>query len=275
MHHHLLLALLCSAQFLLAQHHEPLVAGGVSNSLGQNKLTLTDAFATIHNQGAIPFVKTLQVGAFARRSFAVEGIDDVTLSAVLPFHNSGIGISANHFGYSAYSEQQIRVGYGRLLARNFGLGIGFTALRTQMAEYGAAMAVTVEMGLYYRMTDKLTLAAHTFNPSSASLSQNLPTIPTVLGIGFSYQSTDLVCLFGEVVKSKYQPLQLKGGIAYNLHERIQIRAGTLTQPVQFTFGIGYAIAPLTVDVAYAYHPVLGATPMISMQLSRTPVKHNP
>lgn len=275
MHHFLCLALLCSAHFLSAQHHEPLVAGGVSNSLGQNRLTFTNAFTAIHNQGALPFVTTQQIGAFARRSFAVEGVDDVTISAVLPFQNSGIGIAANHFGYSAYSEQQIRLGYGRLLARHFGLGIGFTALRTQMAEYGTAMAVAIEMGLYYRMTDKFTLAAHTFNPSSSSLSPNLPTIPAVIGIGFSYHSTDLVSFYGEVVKSKYQPLQLKGGIAYNLHERIQLRAGTLTQPVQFTFGIGYTIAPLTVDVAYAYHPVLGSTPMISMQFSRIPVKHNP
>lgn len=258
--------LLCLwAYSLSAQHHESMVAGADANALGQTALTRTNAFSTLHNQGALAFTDQLHLGVFAQRSFLVEGLDQAVISGVLPTKAGTFGLALSYFGYELYSEQQYRVAYGRKLARNFGIGIGFTGLRTQMAEYGSAMAATFEVGLFYELSEAVTLTAHTFNPPQVALGAAETPLPSTLSLGMRYISTETVHLYLEAEKNWAQPLAFRGGIEYFPAEKLVIRAGTMTQPVQFTFGLGIKTHPIWVDLAYAYHPVLGSTPMLSLQ----------
>lgn len=265
MHRIYWLAIVFWATYAQGQHHEPFVVGADATATGYTSLTRLNAFSACNNQGALPFVEAWRAGAFAQRLFLLEGLEYAVVSAVVPTDAGGFGLAVSHFGYEQFSEQQFRLGYGRKLAANIGMGIGFTGLRTQMGEYGSALAFTAELGLYYQISDAVTLATHVFNPMQTTLVEESTPVPSTLAIGIQYQSTASVSLFGEVEKNWQQPLSVRGGLEYTLSEHFRVRAGTQSQPVQFTFGMGIQTHPLQIDLAYAYHPVLGSTPMLSLQ----------
>ena len=69
----------------------------------------------------------------------------------------------------------------------------------------------------------------------------------------------------EVEKDLINPLSFKGGVEYLLGEVLYLRAGISTAPVQTTFGIGLKFNTLNLDIASAYHQLLGFTPGISLK----------
>lgn len=249
----------------VGQNHEPVTLGAGNAGKGFTRLSTLNAFAPANNQAAMAFMEHAEVGVFGQRAFLVEGVDFASFSGVLPTDAGSFGLSASYFGFEAYNEQQFRLAYGRKLARNFSIGASFDMLSTRMAEYGNFTTFTVELSMLYAISDDLWLSAHTFNPMQVELVEGENPVPTTMSLGLRYASTATVRMFLEAQQEWDSGLSIRGGIEYEPLEWLILRAGTMTQPVQFTFGLGIQIDPLWMDLAYAYHPLLGSTPMLSLR----------
>lgn len=62
-------------------------------------------------------------------------------------------------------------------------------------------------------------------------------------------------------------VSLRGGLEYEVVRSLYIRAGVQTNPGILSFGLGYAIRFVQVDVAAQLHNDLGASVQIGMVLS--------
>ncbi len=243
------LVLVCLYVSAMPQHHTWQPAGADAAGRGFTALTQASVFAANNNPALLAQIDHAEVGGYVTRSFLLAGLDRAVLAATLPVDNAGFGLTASYFGYSAYNEQQMRLGYGRRLAETFSVGVAFTYLGTGLQEYGSASGVTMEAGLLYKVSDKVLLAAHVFNPLSVRMGDLEEPVPALLQTGIRYASSDSVRLYAEVCQQLGQPLQLRGGIEYEPDSWLLLQAGTTTQPVQFTAGMGIRRSPWQIHIA--------------------------
>ena len=62
----------------------------------------------------------------------------------------------------------------------------------------------------------------------------------------------------------FQLVSLKIGLEWEVIENFKLRGGIGTNPLNTSFGLGYRYKKLSADIAFTYHPVLGATPQIGI-----------
>ena len=55
---------------------------------------------------------------------------------------------------------------------------------------------------------------------------------------------------------EYKPI-FRAGIEYNVFKNFIIRTGISTQPIEYSFGIGYKYKIIIIDIAFINHQVLG------------------
>lgn len=249
---------------LSAQNHEWTPIGGASAGSGYTGITRADAFSINNNPAALPYVKGTTVGGFAQRSFFVEGLDLLYVAAAIPTQIGAFGVGVSHFGFDAYQQRTAHLGYGQQLAPNFSIGISLDYLNTGMAAYGQYQSATFGAGIRYKMSKKVILGAHVFNPIQVRMMAESAPVPTTMRLGLAFRSSETLTMYLETAKEWEQPIGFSAGLQYHPEEWIILRAGTTTQPVQFTVGAGIVWQELVFDLSYAYHTLLGATPAVGI-----------
>ena len=89
-------------------------------------------------------------------------------------------------------------------------------------------------------------------------------IPSIFKLGLRYDANEKVAIFTEGELESEQNAKLKIGLEYKIIEQIQLRTGFSTNPAQNTFGIGYSIKNIQLDVAIKRHQILGYSPHFSV-----------
>ncbi len=263
--------------FALAQNgNDPVGArpAGMANAA----LTFTDIWSSFHNQAGLGHIENITAGAFYENRFLVDGMAFAGFAGALPLGNGAIGLNYSNFGYSVYNEGKLGLAYGMKLSDRFSVGVqlNYQTTRIVAEDYGNAGAFTAEVGARMEVSEKVTVAAHLFNPTRATLIDNgdlaIPDekIPTVLRLGAGYQISEEVLFAGEVEKDIDQNALFRGGIEYQPVDILYLRIGASSEPSLFSFGLGVKFDSFQFDLASSYSSVLGHSPQIS--LTYNPVK---
>ena len=117
------------------------------------------------------------------------------------------------------------------------------------------------LGVQSQVTERLRLGATLFNPLNIRLKTlNEDALPIVMAIGLSYRFTEDFIGQLEVEKdSQRAGVRIGGGLEYMLFERFSFRAGAQHNPNILSFGVGYWVRKIQVDVAAQLHQELGAS----------------
>lgn len=241
-------------------------AGARAAAMGDASVTLADVFSTTTNQAGLAYVRQYTVGIFSDRKFLSAAINNFNLGAALPVEKVGtFGISANFYGYKYYNETKIGVAYARAFGEKVALGVQLDYLRFYVFEGGTRQLVTVEAGVQYKPWKVLTLGAHLYNPIPYSIEKIYKErLPTVLKFGLGYEPSRKVLLAVAYQQDIHYKPQFKAGIEYRPLKYVTARAGVQLLPFSASLGFGANVAGLNIDVAGAYHPVLGFTPQLAL-----------
>ncbi|WBM73695.1 hypothetical protein [Saprospira grandis] len=268
--------LLASMAFgLFAQQGQPQSAAARGAALGNASVAFTDINAAYSNQAGLAFLEELSFSAYGERRFLAEGLNSFLFAAAYPLENNQgtFGLTLNYFGFSAYNEQKIGLAYARKLSERFALGVQLDYLGIRIPTYGSANSFTFELGLTAKISEELTLAAHVYNPVHAKLGQLDERLPALFNLGLAYHPSEKVGIYAALEKDIYnQPFGAKAGIEYQAHKIFKLRAGMqLSDLSQLSFGLGLDLDELQIDLATAYHQVLGFTPSfaLSYRLQKT------
>jgi hypothetical protein len=255
-----------SSALLTAQNGTPQNAGARGAAMGNASVVFDDINAAFSNQAGIAFLEGISFSGYAERRFLAEGLNSYLFAAALPYEKIGsFGLAVNYFGFSDYNEQKIGLAYARKLAKNFSLGVQLDYLGTRIPNYGAAHSVTVEIGILAKLSDKVSLGAHAYNPVNSKVGPQ-DRLPTIFSLGLGYQPSKKVLLTGQLEKDIYNhPFLGRVGLEYRPADALYIRAGVVAaQFAQASFGIGVNVQSLKIDFSTAYHQVLGFTPSVSL-----------
>ncbi|MFT6997544.1 MAG: hypothetical protein ACJAQ4_001298, partial [Cryomorphaceae bacterium] len=193
-------------------------------------------------------------------------------AAATPLGKGAIGLNYSNFGYGVYNEGKLGLAYGMKLADSFSIGVQLNYHTTRIAaeDYGKVGALTAEVGVRMEVSERVTVAAHLFNPTRTTLIDNgesaIPDekIPTVIRLGAGYQISDEVLLAGEVEKDIDQNALFRGGIEYQPVDILYLRVGASSEPSLFSFGLGVRFESFQFDLASSYSSVLGYSPQVSL-----------
>ena len=246
--------------------HAQNAPGARASGMGGAYLVMHDVWSAVHNQAGIVYSESAQAGVFYENRFGLKELSDKGLVASMPFRNSAFAISYRSFGYSGYSLSRAGLAYAMKLSDKFSAGIQINYLTTRLGEnYGTNSGISAEAGFLYKMNEKISLAAHLYNPNRTKLSDyNDERIPSKMRFGAGYRFSEKVILTGEVQKPSDNKATVRAGIEYLPVKNLSLRAGFASDPAQYAFGFGYRINAFQIDAATGYHLVLGFTPQISI-----------
>jgi hypothetical protein len=79
-----------------------------------------------------------------------------------------------------------------------------------------------------------------------------------------YNANQKVSLFTEVSLENEQNGNLHLGLEYKIINELALRTGFSTNPAKISFGVGYTINNIQLDVAVKRHQLLGYSPQFSV-----------
>lgn len=243
--------------------------GARMGGMGFCGLTVSDVWGSQHNQANLAFLSQYSAGIYYENKFNLKETALKSLAAALPLGKTGsFGLTATQFGYTNYTESKYGLAYARKLAEHFSAGVQINYNSLRIGDiYGRRQTFTVEFGIRARLIEPLTLGAHIYNLSRSQLNSYASEyIPTILRVGLEYRFSKAVFMLAESETTIQNKTNIKTGIEYGIREKFFLRAGINTQPFMASFGAGYKQKMLHIDLAAAYHQVLGFSPNISLHI---------
>ena len=240
--------------------------GSRSSSLGNASVTLFDVWSAHNNQAGLGLIDKISAGLYYENKFLISQTGYKAIALAYPTATGVFGLDVTSFGYSGYYENKYGLGFGKKLSDKISVGVQINYNDIYLGEYyGRSGYLIGEVGMIVRWNDHFTIGAHVYNPSRAQLNTATKEYaPTILKLGCAYKFNDKVMLVAEVEKDvEYDP-QFKSGIEYHISDPLYFRIGISTSPLNNSFGIGYRVKNLSIDVSSSYHTVLGFSPNLSL-----------
>ena len=253
-------------QSLFAQY-DNYSAGAKSKALSDASLTFSNLWAVFNNQAAMAFSDNKAIGVFAENKFGLKELNTGALAFTYPLEKAGVlGLSIYSFNQSVlFSRQKFGLAYALKLGNNFSSGMQLNLIRSFTAEYGSAFSFCGEIGLYFKMNEKTSLGVHVFNPTSSRYNKsNNERIPTLMRIGLAYQISENSILLAELENSSINSFNFKGGLVYQISERLSMRASVKSYPFASAFGLEISTKKININLALQFHQVLDISPGISL-----------
>ena len=250
----------------LRASHENFPLGARSAGLAHASVTLSDVWSVHNNQAGLAFLERPTIGVYSESRFLVPGLGLAGFAGALPVGNGAFGFTASTFGFSAYNESKLGLSYARKFGENLSIGIQLDYLRTVIGEgYGTADMLSAEIGILAKITDKITLGAHVFNPNRARVADfDEERTPAILRLGFQYDFSEQVLIVLEAQKDIDHPAVFKVGLEYHISDPLYLRAGVSTDPFLNTFGFGLELKNFNLNFGAGYHSVLGFSPQVGL-----------
>lgn len=259
-----LLLLVSPFSLLYGQNAFSTSAGARGIGIGNSNLTYKDIYSGFNNQAGLAYLDGFSGVVFVENRFLLKELQFVGLSVAQSTNSGTWGLALNYFGFADYNEQKVGLNYSRILFDKLAIGAQFDFLNTRIADYGNASGVTFEIGLQYEILDKLIAGAHVYNPIRATIGEE--KMPSIIQIGLTYALADYITISGAIEKDTNLPYNLKVGVEYKVFEKVDIRVGINTNPNRFSFGLGYLVNRMQLNVAASYHDILGFSPSFGLRL---------
>ena len=238
--------------------------GPRSLSMGSAGVALKDVWSLQHNSAGIAEIRRPIFAVGYERHFSDQDLTTQKAVFVIPFKQHVFGLSFYRYGFTEYSEQTAGIAYTRNFSGALSLSIMLKHHQLSIHKYGVSRAVSVDLGMQYRINDRFWIGTHFSNPSNSKF-QNLlgSTIPLSISFGVSYEFSDKVLIISDIHKVLNAGIDTKLGLEYRLVKWFCIRGGVSASPFKQSAGFGLQNNRFALDVALSSHPNLGYSPNLA------------
>lgn len=248
--------------------------GGRAAAMGNSCVASQGIWAMQNNPAGLAELQKMSLGLYYQNQWMLPETADKSAAFAVPLNMGTIGVSFNQYGSSNFNENKIGLAYARSFGRYLQIGLQLDYCLLKIAEeYGNKSALTFELGIQSKVTDKLILGTYIFNPARFTLKQtiNQEPLPIVFRFGASYKFTkDFIAQLEVEKNTDFEGFAFRGGLEYEAVKDFYIRAGAQIGTDRFqqqgllTFGLGYQIKFMEINVGAQMHQVLGSTVNIGM-----------
>lgn len=272
--HSILFLLLILQSLFYAQGWLPV--GARSMSLANASVCLEDAWAYHHNPGALGMLTKTSVGVSYENRFLLKELQSQGLVIAHPLKKGVLSIGAQLFGYSLYKSNRVGLGYSLKFAEKLAIGVQVNYQSLRISNYLNKGTVTGEFGLLAKVNDKVTFGFSVYNLNRAKLiAYQDDRFSTYLRMGLAYYISSRVVLLAEAEKELSSKLRPKGALEYQVGNQFFLRIGAAGNPVEITFGAGYALkSGFKLDIGTAWDQLLGWSPHLGLTYELNRKQHD-
>lgn len=235
-------------------------------SLGAYSISQADPFFFTSNQAALARVKSAGVAVFGERRFLLVENSVYGLAAVIPTGKGNFGVQVNYAGFKNFSENKLGMAYARKLGSAVDLGVQFNYYGYRVAQYGNATALNFELGAIIHFSDKFQGGIHLYNPVGGKFGKGkeMEKLAAAYKLGLGYDASENFYVSSEIIKEEDKPVNVVGGVQYQLSRQFFARGGFMTETGSGFAGLGLGWKNFRMDISGSYHPQLGFSPGILM-----------
>lgn len=244
------------------------ISGGRATAMGGTSTCEQSVWAMQNNPAGIATLQGWHGGLYYENQWLLK--ETAFKGGALTKNVEGVGcfgLSVCQFGWSQFSENLFGMAYARDFGPYLQMGLRIDWILLHFGEnYPSRSAPGFELGIQSQVTEKLRLGATLFNPLNAKLKTlNEDALPVTMKLGLAYQFTEDFLGQLEVEKnSQTASIRIGGGLEYLLLGRFSLRAGAQHHPNVISFGAGYLLGNIQVDIAAQMHQALGASLQIGI-----------
>ncbi len=223
-------------------------------------------WSVFHNQAGLAFYGQRRVGVHFDNSYFLKELSTKSLAFSFPLSRGTLAASYTHFGYSKFNEQKVGIAYALPLGKRVAASVQVDYFHVSIfGDYGTRGIVSGEVGIMAQPIDDLWIGVHVFNPTRAKIADYADErMPTIMRFGIGYQFSDKLFTSVEIEKDVDHDAIHKFGLEYTIMNKIFLRGGIATGPVQHSLGVGYVFGQFKADFSFARHQVLGYSPAVSV-----------
>jgi hypothetical protein len=167
----------------------------------------------------------------------------------------------NYSGFKNFNENKIGLAYARSLGSKIDVGVQFNYYGYKVPGYGSNSSVNFEAGVMMHFSERLNGGVHIFNPVGGKLGKlQDEKLASAYKFGLGYDASDNFFVSAEVIKEEDKPVNVIGGVQYQLAKQFFVRGGFMSESSTAFAGVGVGFKNLRIDVAGSYHPQLGFSP---------------
>lgn len=242
------------------------VTGGRFLAMGNTGAALEGVYSLNVNQAGISGLQRPTVALLYQNHFFNTDIHTQAAMLGVPTRLGVFGVAANRYALTgAYTETRVGFVYGRRFGKDFAVALGFNYHQLRIPNYGGSVAMSVDIGLQYRVTQQMIVGVHYANLGDLGYDTDaFSIVPSVVRGGATYDFADVVSISADMVYHLDDRLDTRVGLEYRLAEWFCFRGGISLNPMQQYVGFGVQRDQIMVDLTAAFHGRLGMSPQISV-----------
>jgi hypothetical protein len=220
-------------------------------------------WSSFQNQALLADNRAFSAGINYENRFGISELGTRTAGLIFPAGGTSLGIVYSNFGYNHFRRELGGVSCGMILSENIraGVQIDYFSEKTS-GEYENRNTLTFEAGMLVSVKENISMGIHIFNPVPNSLRKTF--LPTSIRAGAGIKLSNVVFAGAEAEMSTGEKLILRTGFEYEAFKKFRLRGGFSTENTSFSFGIGYLLKSLQLDLGFATHEKLGISSSVSM-----------
>jgi hypothetical protein len=251
--------------FLAASGEDPYRTSAGAGEAGKGFVcVIKDGFwSSFHNQAILADNNSFSIGFNYENRFNIGELGTRSVAMIIPGGKTSVGVIYSHFGYTDFKRDMSGLACGMKLTNRIaaGLQVDYFAERT-IGEYSNIQSVTCEVGLLFSPSENTKIGLHLFNPVPNSLRKTF--LPTSLRIGAGTNLNKLLFTGIEAEMSSGSNLIFRTGFEYEAAKKLWLRGGFCTDNNSFSFGLGFLLKIVQMDVSFVTHEKLGVTSSVSL-----------
>ena len=180
-------------------------------------------------------------------------------------------MNAAYSGTRHWNEMKLGLAYARQMGK-VDAGLQFNYYIFRVPGYFNSSTLNCEGSMLIQFTRNFLGGVHIYNPFGIKPGKMSEKLPLVYDSGFGFDLSELFFMGFIIEKTEGQPVNIRAGISYALHERISVKCGLGTTPVNFYLGLCFSLSGFKLGVISSIHQQLGLSPALMMIRQPKPEK---
>ncbi len=220
-------------------------------------------WSSFRNQALLAFNKSFLVGINYENRFGISELGTCTAGTIIPAGKSSLGIICSNFGYPEFRRNTLAASCGLSLTGRIAAGVQVDYFSERVrCDNEVMQALTFETGILYLPSEKVIAGIHLFNPLPNSFRKSF--LPSVLTAGAGIELSKSAFAGAEAEMIQGEKLTVRTGFEYEAGSKLWLRGGFSSENTSFSFGIGYIMRSLKIDLSFTTHERLGVTSSVSL-----------
>jgi hypothetical protein len=220
-------------------------------------------WSSFHNQATLASNSSLSCGFNYENRFSINELATRSAGLVIPAGKASLAAIYSHFGYTDFRRDMTGLACGIKISSKISAGVqvDYFSERTS-GEYNNNQSVTCEIGVLLTPSRNTSIGIHVFNPVPNSLRKAY--LPSSLRVGAGTFLNKSLFTGIEAEISTRSKLIIRTGFEYEAAKKLWLRGGYSSDNNSFSFGLGYLVKFVQMDIGFLTHENLGITSSVSL-----------